>query len=123
MELEHFLPKLLEQSSFVIFLIVVLYTFYKKDELRRKLDIEERARISKKSDEQEIRIESYLKEDKLKLMELQIKTLETLDSTNTINAKALKTLDVTSEVMNCVLKEIRNFKATAIFKDYENKKV
>lgn len=110
---ETLLSELLKQIPLVIFMGTGLYVFYKKDEVRRANDLVEREAMRVKLDAQELRIENYLKNDSLTLQELVRTNIATSE-------KQTSMMNRTNEVMGCIIKEIQDFKKSAIYQHHEN---
>lgn len=112
---ETILAELLKQIPLVIFMGVGLYVFYKKDEVRRANDLIEREAMRLKLDAQELRIENYLKNDASVLQDLVRTNTTTTEKQTTMMSK-------TNEVMSCIIKEIQDFKKSAIYRHHEENK-
>lgn len=107
---------LLEKGVLFLILGIGIYIFYKKDETRRANDLIEREAMRVKLDAQELRIENYLKNDASVLQDLVRTNIATAEKQTTIMSK-------TNETMTCIIKEIQDFKKSAIYKHHEQKKV
>lgn len=110
-----FISAFLEKGLLFLILAVAVYIFYKKDETRRTNDLLEREAMRIKLDAQELRIENYLKNDSSVLQELVRTNIATAEKQTTMMSK-------TNEVMGCIIKEIQEFKKSAIFKHHEENK-
>lgn len=107
---------LLEKGLIFLLLGIAVYIFYKKDETRRTNDLLEREAMRLKLDAQELRIENYLKNDASVLQELVRTNIATSEKQTTMMSK-------TNEVMGCIIKEIQDFKKSAIYKHHEDNKI
>lgn len=96
------LPKLAEQGFIITLLVITVVVFYKKDELRRKLDLSERAALQLKVDELEKTITLYLKEDKAELIKLTTTVSITLEKSNTLGERALNIIKENSQAARCL---------------------
>ena len=110
------LTELLKQGPLIAVMGIGLYVFYKKDETRRTNDLIEREAMRKKIEAQEARIEDYFKND--------ASVLQDLVRTNIITAeKQTAMMSKTNEVMGCIVREIQDFKKSAIYKHHEENKI
>lgn len=112
---ETLLSELLKQIPLVIFMGTGLYVFYKKDEVRRANDLIEREAMRSKIDAQEMRIEGYLKTDSAALQDLVRTNIATAEKQTSMMSR-------TNEVMGCIIKEIQDFKKSAIYQHHEENK-
>ena len=110
------LTELLKQGPLIALLGLSLYVFYRKDELRRNNDLIEREAMRKKLEEQELKIENYLRTDSLTMQDL-------IKQSNYVAEKQTLMMNKTNETMICIISEIKDFKKSALYKHHEQNKV
>lgn len=110
------LIELFKHGTLFAVMSVGLYVFYKKDETRRANDLVEREAMRTKLDAQELRIENYLKNDATVLQEL-------VRTNIAIAERQTSMMSRTNEVMGCIIKEIQEFKKSAIYRHHEHSKI
>lgn len=116
------LGELLKQSPLIAVLGIGLYVFYKKDEQRRSEDKAERLAMQAKVDAQEHRIEDYMKNDRAVMQEIVATNAKAIVEQTAVMKSANTLMTRSTEVMNCLISEIKVFKKSQIFQHHEKSK-
>lgn len=116
------LGELLKQSPLIALLGIGLYVFYKKDENRRSEDKADRLLIQKKVELQEQRIEDYMKNDRAIMQDIVATNAKAIVEQTAVMKSANTLMTRSTEVMNCLITEIKIFKKSQIFQQHEKSK-
>lgn len=116
------LGELLKQSPLIAVLGIGLYVFYKKDENRRNEDKADRLAIQAKVDAQEHRIEEYMKNDRALMQDIVATNAKAIVEQTVVMKSANNLMTRSTEVMNCLISEIKVFKKSQIFQQHEKSK-
>ena len=117
------LTELLKQSPLIAVLGIGLYIFYKKDDQRRAEDKDERLQMKKKIDENERRIEDYMKQDRAAMQEIVHTNAQAIETQTLVMKSANSLMMRSNEVMTCLITEIKDFKKSPLYKTHERSKV